>query len=194
MKIIGLTGGIGMGKSTVAAMFARHRFPVFDADAVVHRLQARDGAAILAIAAAFPGVVQNGILDRAAMRAAILRDPAARRRLEAIMHRMVRAAQARFIAQARRRRSRAVVLDVPLLFETGGDAFVDIAVTVSAPRAVQIARVRRRGLDGAAISAIIAAQMPDAEKRRRADVVIPTGLSRHHTRRAVERMLTDIQI
>ncbi|HQT86504.1 MAG: dephospho-CoA kinase [Acidiphilium sp. 37-64-53] len=189
MRIIGLTGGIGMGKSTVASMFRRRGVPVFDADAVVRRLQAPGGAALPAIAAAFPGVVRGDVLDRAALRAVVLADGAARRRLEAIMHRMVRRAEGRFLAQARRRRVRAVVLDIPLLFETGGERRVDVAVTVSAPRSVQVARVRRRGLAEAEIARIIGLQMPDAEKRRRAEVVIFTGLSRGATVRAVQRFI-----
>lgn len=178
-----------MGKSTVASMFRRRGVPVFDADAVVRRLQAPGGAALPAIAAAFPGVVRGDVLDRAALRAVVLADGAARRRLEAIMHRMVRRAEGRFLAQARRRRVRAVVLDIPLLFETGGERRVDVAVTVSAPRSVQVARVRRRGLAEAEIARIIGLQMPDAEKRRRAEVVIFTGLSRGATVRAVERFI-----
>jgi dephospho-CoA kinase len=187
--IIGLTGGIGMGKSTVAAMLRRRGMPVFDADAIVRRLQVPGGAAIAEIAAAFPGTVTGRVLDRAALRALILADPAARRRLESIMHRLVRAAEHRFIAQARRHRARAVVLDIPLLFETGGDRRVDITVTVSAPRAVQIERVRRRGLADFEIERIIALQMPDAEKRLRADAVIYTGLSHGLTVRAVRRFI-----
>jgi len=189
MKIIGLTGGIGMGKSTVAAMFRRHHIPVFDADATVRALQAEGGAALAPIAAEFPGAVKNGVLDRAALRARVLSDPAARRRLETIMHRMVHKAEKKFVAAACRRRVPAVLLDIPLLFETGGDARVDLALAVSAPRDVQVARVRRRGLPDAEIKRIIALQMPDAEKRRRADAVIPTGLSRHHASRAVERLI-----
>lgn len=189
MIVLGLTGGIGMGKSTVAAMFRRHGVPVFDADAVVRGLQASGGAALDALGTAFPGVVQDGVLDRGGLRRMILADPAAKRRLEGIMHRLVRLAQRRFVAQARRRRVRMVLLDVPLLFETGGDARVDVAVTVSAPRPVQMARVRRRGLADREIAAIIALQMPDAERRRRADVVIPTGLSRGFTMRAVKRVI-----
>ena len=189
MKIIGLTGGIGMGKSTVASLFRRRHVPVFDADATVRALQAPGGAALAPIAAAFPGVVRAGVLDRAALRAHVLADPAARRRLEAIMHRMVRAAETKFLAAARRRGARAVLLDIPLLFETGGEARVDIALTVSAPLAVQVARVLRRGLPHAEIERIIALQMPDAEKRRRADAVIATGLSRHHTVRRVRQLM-----
>ncbi|UNC14383.1 dephospho-CoA kinase [Acidiphilium multivorum] len=193
MKIIGLTGGIGMGKSTVASLFRRRHVPVFDADATVRALQAPGGAALAPIAASFPGVVRAGVLDRAALRAQVLADPAARRRLEAIMHRMVRKAETKFLAAARRRGARAVLLDIPLLFETGGEARVDLALTVSAPRAVQIARVLRRGLPRAEIERIIALQMPDAEKRRRADAVIATGLSRHHTvRRVRQLMATDV--
>jgi dephospho-CoA kinase len=189
VRIIGLTGGIGMGKSTVASMFRRRGVPVFDADAVVRRLQAPGGAALPAIAAAFPGVVRGDVLDRAALRAVVLADGAARRRLEAIMHGMVRRSEGRFLAQARRRRVRAVVLDIPLLFETGGERRVDVAVTVSAPRSVQVARVRRRGLAEVEIARIIGLQMPDAEKRRRAEVVIFTGLSRGATVRAVQRFI-----
>ncbi len=178
-----------MGKSTVAAMLCRHGAAVFDADAVVRRLQAPGGAAIPALAAAFPSVVRGGVLDRAALRALVLGDAASRRRLEAIMHRLVRSAESRFLAQARRRRARAVVLDIPLLFETGGERRVDVAVTVSAPRSVQVARVRRRGLAEEEIRRIIALQMPDAEKRRRADAVIFTGLSRGMTMRLVKRLI-----
>lgn len=189
MKIIGLTGGIGMGKSSVAAMFRRRGIAVFDADAAVRALQAPGGAAIALIEAAFPGVVAGGVLDRGRLRRRILAEPAAKRRLEAIMHRLVRAEQRRFLAQARRRRTRTVLLDIPLLFETGGDARVDFTVTVSAPKSVQMMRVRRRGLPDSEIARIIAVQMPDAEKRRRADAVIFTGLSRGHTVRAVGRLI-----
>lgn len=189
MRIIGLTGGIGMGKSTVAAMFRRYGIPVFDADATVRALQARNGRAIPPIAAAFPGTVRHGVLNRAALRARILKDGKAKRRLEAIIHPLVRDAEKKFIAAARRRHARAVLLDIPLLFETGGERRVDFAVTVSAPRAVQTARVKKRGLPVADIEAIIARQMPDAEKRRRADAVIRTGLSRHHSLVAVRRLV-----
>ncbi len=112
--------------------------------------------------------------------------------MEAIIHPLVRAAERKFIAQARRRHAKAVLLDIPLLFETGGEGRLDLAITVSAPRSVQMARVKRRGLPIADIEAIIARQMPDAEKRRRADTVIRTGLSRHHTIRAVRRLIREI--
>jgi dephospho-CoA kinase len=188
MLVVGLTGGIGMGKSTAAAAFRRARVPVFDADATVHRLQARNGAALPAIARAFPGMVTNGRLDRAALRRRMLADPSARRRLEAILHPLVRAAQRRFIARARR--APIIVLDIPLLFETGGDRFVDHVVVVSAPRAIQVARVRaRRKMSDSEIAAMIALQMPDAAKRARADTIIKTGLSRHHAARSIVRFL-----
>ena len=190
MRIIGLTGGIGMGKSTVAGMFARHGIPTFNADDAVHALQAPNGRAIPMIAEAFPGTVTAGVLNRAALRDIVLADAAALRRLEGIMHPLVRGMEKRFLACATRRRRRAVLFDIPLLFETHGERRVDITLTVSCPRAVQIARVRRRGtLSPRQIAVIIAKQMPDAQKRARADYVVPTGLSLFHTRQTVERLL-----
>ncbi|HKM63329.1 MAG TPA: dephospho-CoA kinase [Acidisphaera sp.] len=190
MIVLGLTGGIGMGKSTAANAFRRAGLPVFDADAEVHRLQAPHGRAVPAIAAAFPGTVRDGVVDRAALRETVVHDSAALRRLERIVHPLVRQAERAFVAHARRAGARAVVLDIPLLFETGGDRRVDYAVVVSAPRAVQAARLRRRRrMTSAQIASIIAQQMPDAEKRRRADVVINTGLSRFHAQRALRRLL-----
>ncbi len=194
MKLVGLTGGIGMGKSFVAGVFRRQGVPVFDADAAVHRLQARGGAALPAIARAFPGVVAGDVLDRAALRAIVLADPPSRRRLEAIVHPLVRAAQRRFVARARREGHSVAVLDVPLLFETGGDAAVDHVVVVSAPADVQRARVRaRRRMIDADIDRMIELQMPDAAKRARADSVVRTGLSRFHAVRAVRRLLSTLQ-
>lgn len=190
MLVLGLTGGIGMGKSTAAAIFRRARVAVFDADAEVHRLQARGGRAVPTIAAAFPGTVADGVVDRARLRRAVIGDRAALARLEAILHPLVRDAQRRFIAAARRRGAALVVLDIPLLFETGGQRRVDRVVVVSAPPAVQRHRVRMRGkMDDAQISAIIGRQMPDREKRRLADYVVQTGLSRHHAQRAVRRLV-----
>jgi dephospho-CoA kinase len=197
MHVIGLTGGIGMGKSTAAAVFRRARLPVFDADAVVHRLQADGGVALAAIAAAFPGTVAAGaggpVLDRPALRRAVIGDEPAMRRLEAILHPLVQQAEDAFLKQARRARARAAVLDVPLLLETGGDRRVHVVVVVSAPPAVQVQRVaRRRGMSAAQSAAVIARQMPDAEKRRRADVVVRTGLSRRHAQRAVRRLILQV--
>ena len=194
MRIIGLTGGIGMGKSTVAAAFRRAGIPVFDADAAVHRLQGRGGRAVRAVGEAFPGTVRNGAVDRAALRAAAVPDPAAMRTLERILHPMVRAEERAFLLRARRAGRRLAVLDVPLLLETGGERRVDLVLVASAPRAVQRARVRaRRRMTDAQIDAIIARQMPDAEKRRRAHVVVQTGLSRHHALRRLKRFIRELR-
>jgi len=193
LKVIGLTGGIGMGKSTAAAAFRRAGLPVFDADATVHRLQARGGRAVPAIAVAFPGTVRDGAVDRTLLRRAAVESPGAMTRLEAILHPLVRQEERAFLARARRAGRRAVVLDIPLLLETGGDWRVDLVVVVSAPPAVQMARVRaRRQMTPAQIQAIIARQMPDRNKRRRADVVIRTGLSRHHALRRLRRLLLEL--
>jgi len=189
MIVIGLTGGIGMGKSTVAKMFQAHGIPIFNADAAVHRLQAPGGRAIAMLDISFPGTVQNGVLVRAALRDKVLADPVAMRRLEFIMHPLVRQEELKFRAAARRAGRRAILLDIPLLFETGGERRVDVTVTVSCPRAVQIARVRRRGIPLAQIQSIIAKQMPDSEKRAKADHVIPTGLSKFATFQAVDRLV-----
>jgi dephospho-CoA kinase len=193
MRIIGLTGGIGMGKTTAAAAFRRAGIPVFDADAAVHALQARGGGAVRAIERAFPGAVRDGAVDREALRRAVLGNEEALRRLEGIVHPLVRQAERAFLARARRRGARAVVLDIPLLFETGGQARVDRVVVVSAPRDVQVARLRKRGhMTEPQIAAVIARQTPDREKRRRADVVVPTGLSRHHAQRALRRVIREL--
>jgi len=191
MKIIGLTGGIGMGKSTAAAAFRRAGVPVFDADAAVHRLQAPGGRAVPAIAALVPEAVEDGRIDRAALRRAAIARPELLRGLERILHPMVRAEQARFLAAARRRRVRQAVLDVPLLFEGRLDRVCDAVLVVSAPRALQLQRIlrRRRGMSQAEAEALIARQMPDREKRRRADLVIRTGLSRAHALRQIRRFL-----
>jgi dephospho-CoA kinase len=193
MKILGLTGGIGMGKSTAAAAFRRARIPVFDADAAVHNLQARGGRAVRAIEAAFPGTVQDGAVDREKLRHAVLGKPGALAQLERILHPMVEQEEHAFVARARRRGSRAVILDIPLLFETGGDRRVDCVVVVSAPRAVQMHRISaRRRMSSADIAAVIARQMPDVEKRRRADIVVRTGLSRHNSLKALRRLIRQV--
>lgn len=193
MRIFGLTGGIGMGKSTAAAAFRRAHIPVFDADAAVHRMQARGGRAVRAIEAAFPGTVQDGAVDRVALRQAVLGKPDALKRLEGILHPMVQQEEHEFVARARRQMRRAAVLDIPLLFETGGDQRVDQVIVVSAPPSVQIQRIRQRRLmSDADIRAVIARQMPDAEKRRRADTIIRTGLSRHYSLRQLSRVIRDV--
>jgi dephospho-CoA kinase len=193
MIVLGLTGGIGMGKSTAAAAFRRARIPVFDADAAVHQMQARGGRAVRAIAAAFPGTVCNGAVSRAALREAVLGKPDALTRLEGILHPMVRQDERSFVQRARRHGKRAAVLDIPLLFETGGDRRVDRVIVVSAPPSVQMQRIRaRRRMSDADIKAVLARQMPDAEKRRRADVVIRTGLSRHTSLKALRRVIREV--
>jgi dephospho-CoA kinase len=190
MIVLGLTGGIGMGKSTATASLRRMRIPVFDADAAVHRLQARGGRAVGPIGAAFPGTLRDGRVDREALRRAVLGDPAALKRLEAIVHPLVRDEERRFLARARRAGARIAVLDVPLLLETGGQARVDRVVVVSAPAAVQRLRVLRRpGMTEERLASIRARQMPDARKRRLADHVIPTGLSRHFAQAAIRRLV-----
>jgi dephospho-CoA kinase len=190
VRIIGLTGGIGMGKSTAAAAFRRAHIPVFDADLAVHHLQARGGRAVRAIEAAFPGTTVKGAVDRNALRHAVLGNRDALGILEKILHPMVEDEERRFVARARRRHCRAVVLDIPLMFEVKGDKRVDTVLVVSAPLAVQIQRVgRRRRMSKADVAAIIARQMPDADKRRRADLVVKTGLSRAHTLRILKRFI-----
>jgi dephospho-CoA kinase len=194
MRIIGLTGGIGMGKSTAAAAFRRARIPVFDADLAVHRMQARGGRAVKAIETAFPGTTANGAVDRNALRQAVLGNRAALTRLEHILHPMVEAEERAFVGRARRAGRSAVVLDIPLLFETRGDKRVDTVVVVSAPRAIQIHRVSlRRRMSKADVEAVIARQMPDQEKRRRADLIIKTGLSRAHTLKSLNRFIQTLQ-
>ncbi len=194
MKVIGLTGGIGMGKSTAAAAFRRARIPVFDADAAVHALQAPGGAALPAIGAAFPGTVTEGVLDRGRLRAAVVGNDDAMRQLERIIHPRVRRLEQAFLHRARRGRAPAVVLDIPLLLETGGGKRVDLVVVVSAPPSVQIARVRRRRrMTDTQIAAIIARQMPDSQKRRRADLVIRTGLSRAAALRPLRRLIRSLR-
>lgn len=173
--ILGLTGSIGMGKSATARMFADRGVPVHDADAAVHALYGPGGAAAAAIGAAFPGVLDgDGGVDRARLRAAVLDAPDRMAALEAIVHPQVRAASTDFLA--RHAAAPLVVLDIPLLYETGGAGRCDAVVVVSAPPEIQRARVLARpGMTEAAFAAILAKQMPDAEKRARADFVIDTS-------------------
>jgi dephospho-CoA kinase len=193
MIILGLTGSVGMGKSTAAKALRRMGIPVYDADRAVHRLLGRGGAAVAPVSAAFPEVLKGGAIDRTALGRLVFADPAALQRLESILHPLVRAAERRFIARARRARRRLVVLDIPLLFETGGDKRCDKVLVVSAPRRIQLARVMARpGMTAERLAGVEARQMPDSEKRRRADIVIETGLDRHHSlaklRRALSRL------
>lgn len=186
---LGLTGSIGMGKSTVAAMFAEAGIPVFDADAAVHRLQGPAGRLVAAIEAAFPDTTGAEGVDRTALGEAVLADPAALRRLEAIVHPAVAEERAAFV---RDHGSAPILLfDVPLLYETGGEAYVDKVAVVSASAEVQRQRVLARpGMTPARLEAILARQLPDAEKRARADFVIPTDVPLADTRAAVHHVIT----
>ena len=176
MIILGLTGSIGMGKSTTGRMFADEGALLWDADAAVHRLYARGGAAVEPLSEAFPGVVVDGAVDRARLAEALGRDETAFKRLEAIVHPLVAQDRAEDLAAARAEGVRLAVLDIPLLFETGGDAFVDAVVVVTADPEVQAARVLARpGMTRDRFEAILARQTPDAEKRRRADFLVDTG-------------------
>ncbi|MDO7835802.1 dephospho-CoA kinase [Sphingobium sp. HBC34] len=188
MKIYGLTGSIGMGKSAVAAMLRRERVPVFDADAEVHRLQGPGGALLPAIEARFPGTTGPQGVDRAKLGAAVFGHPAERRALEAIVHPAVRAARKTFL---RRHRSRGfVVLDIPLLFETHGHKGLDGVIVVTAPAWKQRKRVLARpGMSAAKFRQIVHLQTPDAEKRLRADHIIHTGTTFAATRAQVRRLV-----
>ena len=188
MRRLGLTGSIGMGKSTVAAMFADEGIPVFDADATVHRLQGPGGEAVAAIEAAFPGTTGAGGVDRPALAAAVLDDDAAMKRLEAIVHPAVAAERAAFLAA--HGDAPLVVFDIPLLFETGGERAVDAVAVVSAAPDVQRARtLARDNMTPAKFDAILARQLPDAEKRARADFVIPTDVALDRTRETVRHVI-----
>ena len=188
MILLGLTGSIGMGKSTVAKMFRAAGVPVFDADATVHALQGPGGALLPAIEAAFPGTTGPGGVDRAALGRAVFGDRVALRRLERIVHPAVGQARQRFVQ--RHRAHRIVVDDVPLLFETHGEHRVDAIVVVSAPAWMQRRRVLARpGMTAAKFAAIHARQTPDIAKRRGADFVIPTGIGTQDTRRHVVHLL-----
>lgn len=188
--ILGLTGSVGMGKSTAGRMLQRLGCPLHDADAAVHRLMGPKGAAVAEIEQAFPGVVVRGAVDRGKLGARVFGDPAALRRLESILHPRVRQATLEFLQQQARRRTRLVVLDIPLLFETGGERLCDAVAVVSAPRFIQTLRVLSRpGMTAERLAKIRAQQMPDAEKRRRADFVIRTGLGKADSLRQLRGML-----
>lgn len=190
MIVLGLTGSIGMGKSTTAAMFADAGAVVWNADTAVHRLYARGGTAVGPVGEAFPGVVQDGAVDRTRLAEALGQDRDAFRRLEAIVHPLVLSGRQADLAAAQARGVKLAVLDIPLLFETGGDAAVDAVVVVTAPAAVQAERVLARpGMTRERFEAILARQLPDAEKRRRADFVIDTSLGLEAARARVEEIV-----
>jgi dephospho-CoA kinase len=194
MMIVGLTGSIGMGKSTAAKMLRQMGVPVYDADANVHAVQARGGAALPAIEAAFPGVVKDGVLDRQALGARVFGNKEALRRLEAIVHPLVGQRQRAFLKRAALRREKLVVLDIPLLFEGLGDRRVDATLVVSAPGFLQRRRVMARpGMTEQRLDGILRQQVPDAIKRRKASIVIPTGLGLAPTRRALGEAIAALE-
>ncbi|MCV2879020.1 dephospho-CoA kinase [Sedimentimonas flavescens] len=189
--LLGLTGSIGMGKSTTAQMFAEEGVPIWDADATVHALYAPGGAAVAQIAAAFPGVVVDEAVDRARLREALQADKRALPRLESIVHPLTTASRSAFIAQ--HADADLILLDIPLMYETGADAACDAVLVVSAPPEVQRARVLARGqMSEEQLAMILSRQMPDAEKRARADHVIET-LTLDQTRAAVRHLIAQIR-
>jgi dephospho-CoA kinase len=193
MIVLGLTGSIGMGKSTAARMFRRLGIPVHDADAAVHRLMGKGGRAVAAIAAAFPGSVVAGRVDRPALGAKVFGHPAELKRLEKILHPLVQAEAQRFIRRQRARRRKLVVLDIPLLFETAGERRCDAVIVVTAPRFLQHARVLARPrMTAARLAEIEALQMPDAEKRKRADFIIETGHGHRIALRQLQAILQQV--
>jgi dephospho-CoA kinase len=186
--ILGLTGSIGMGKSTAAKMLRQMGVPVYDADAAVHRVQAPGGVALPPIEAAFPGVVKNGVLDRQALGARVFGNKEALRKLEAIVHPLVGRLQRQFLRRAAMKRAPVVVLDIPLLFEGLGERRVDGVLVVSAPAFLQRQRVMARpGMTEEKFAGILKQQVPDSLKRRKATVVIPTGLGLAPTRAALAK-------
>jgi dephospho-CoA kinase len=190
MKILGLTGSIAMGKSTAAAMLRRFRIPVHDADACVHGLFARGGRAVSPINRAFPRTVENGAVNRNKLSTAVFGNKEALRKLEAIVHPLVRDDRDRFLARHRRGHAPIVVLDVPLLFETRGHGICDEVIVVSAPAFLQRRRaLARADMTREKLESILARQMPDHQKRKRASVVIATGLGFADTHRRLSRYI-----
>jgi dephospho-CoA kinase len=191
--IVGLTGSIGMGKTETAKMFARLGVPVYDADAAVHRLYEPGGAAVAKIAETFPDCVADGRVDRAGLGARVTRDPQAFERLEAIVHPLVRKDQQAFLESAAEGGAELVVLDIPLLFETGGHERMDAVVVVSAPHDIQRARVlARAGMSADKLDRILAKQMPDAEKRAKAHFVVETDRGLDHAFEQVKRIVAEL--
>jgi len=192
--VLGLTGSIGMGKTTASKTLRRLGVPVHDADAAVHDLMSHGGAAVRAVEAVFPGVSEAGAVDRKKLGARVFHDPPALRRLEAILHPLVRRSARAFLRRAARGGLAIAVLDIPLLYETGGDAHCDAVMVVSAPGFVQRPRVLARpAMTAARFEAILARQIPDTQKRARADFIIDTGLSRRHAMRQIISALTTLR-
>lgn len=191
MFVLGLTGSVAMGKSTTARFFAEEGVPVHDADSVVHRLY--EGDAVAVIEAAFPGTTTDGKVDRVKLGSRVMGDLAALRQLESIVHPLVQDAEARFVAEAKARGAPVVLLDIPLLFETGGDRRVDAVVVATAPAEVQRARVLERpGMTEQRLQAMLARQLPDSEKRRRADFIVDTSRGFDDARAQVQEILRKV--
>ena len=194
MIVIGLTGSIGMGKSTAARMFRQLGLPVHDADASVHRLTGPGGGAVPLVAAAFPGVVSGGAVDRQKLGKRVFEDPGALARLEAILHPLARRSALEFLAVQQRLRRPMAVLDIPLLFETHGEELCDVVVVVSAPAFLQRARVLHRpGMTPDKLAGILVRQMSDREKRQRADFVIETGLHKGRALKSLRRVIRELR-
>ncbi|TDI61148.1 MAG: dephospho-CoA kinase [Alphaproteobacteria bacterium] len=194
MILLGLTGSIGMGKSETANMFRREGVPVYDSDAEVHKLQAPGGRALPQIEATFPGVVIDGVLDRAALGQRVFGQLPELRKLEAIIYPMMGKAQRDFLRQATQRGDPVVVLDVPLLFETGGDKYVDASVVVSAPKDLQRKRVLARpDMTMEKFAGVLSQQMPDGEKRKRADYIVHSGLGKAFALQQVRAILQQMK-
>lgn len=193
--ILGLTGSIAMGKSTASSFFQAFGLPVFDADAAVHGLFAQGGAAVGPVLDAFPGCGDPlGGVDRKALGQEVFDNPPALKRLERVVHPLVRKVQRRFLAGQAKDRVPVVVMDIPLLYETGGDRLMDAVVVVSAPGFLQAQRVLRRpNMTRERLAAILARQMPDHEKRKRADFVIPTGLGKRASIEAIETIIERVK-
>ena len=192
MLIIGLTGGIGMGKSTAAKILAGFGLPVYDADCAVHALLSKGGAAVKPVAKIFPEALHNGAIDRALVGKAAFAHPEKLRKLEKILHPLVHRVEREFLKQARRAKAKAVVLEIPLLFETGAEKRCDVTLCVTAPKSIQKLRVmKRKGMTAARYKSILVRQMPDAEKQRRADYTVNTGKSRADTQKQLRRILDE---
>ena len=192
--ILGVTGSIGMGKSTAIAALRHYGVPILEADRVVHRLTAPHGRALSAIGRAFPDTVSDGRLDRGKLAAIVFADKAALTRLEAILHPLYEDEERRFVARARGNRAALVAIDIPLLFEVGADARMDAVLVVSAPAMIQRSRVlRRRGMTAARLAAILVRQMPDREKRRRADFILRTGGARRDALRQLKAIVDSLR-
>jgi dephospho-CoA kinase len=195
MMIIGLTGGIGMGKSTVAKILRELGFPIYSADQAVHDIMKKGGKAMAPVAKLFPEVIKRGAIDRQLLGRAVFGQPKKLRQLEKIIHPLIRDAERAFLQKARKAKASAVILEIPLLFETKADKRCDVTLSVTAPRAIQKARVLARpNMTEEKFHAILSHQMPDSEKRKKADHIIPTGTSLHATEKHIYKILGKLDL